>query len=162
MQLPDYTQDSTMTMHTDTDRSQRLSGLLDRLRAKGLRMTPQRLAILRALVMHHGHPTAEELHTALRDSFPTMSLATVYKTIALLKRHGEIIELEFSGRDNRFDGFNARPHPHLICTSCGKVMDPDVPGLRHMISDLAERTGFAVTSHRLDVYGTCPDCQKKR
>jgi len=151
---------------TDTDtersrRSRRLDDLLAGLKAKGLRMTPQRLAILRALVMHPGHPTAEELHKGLLDRFPTMSLATVYKTITLLKRHGEIMELEFSGRDNRFDAFNARPHPHLICTQCGRVMDPDMPGLADMIARLTTNTGYNVTSHRLDFYGTCPDCRKK-
>ena len=147
-------------------RTERLDGLLERLKSRGLRMTPQRLAILRALVMHPGHPTADELHTLMLRRFPTMSLATVYKTIALLKRHGEILELEFSGRDNRFDGFNARPHPHLICTGCGKVLDPDVPGLdamvRDLVRDLARNTGFDVTSHRLDFHGLCPDCRKKR
>lgn len=152
----------TMPTSTDTDRTKRLNDLLDSLRAKGLRMTPQRLAILRALVMDTDHPTAEELHRRLHGEFPTMSLATVYKTIVLLKRHGEVMELEFSARDNRFDAFNSRPHPHLICTGCGKVMDPDVPGLADMIQRLQDDTGYAVTSHRLDFYGLCPDCRAGR
>lgn len=152
---------------SDTPRATRLALLVDRLKALGLRMTPQRLAILRALVMDPDHPTAETLHKAVIDRFPTMSLATVYKTIALLKRHGEIMELEFSGRDNRFDAFNAHPHPHLICTGCGRVVDPylsgpDMPGLDAIISDLSRRTGFAVTSHRLDFHGLCPACQTRK
>lgn len=147
---------------TDAQRSARLADLLERLKGRGLRMTPQRLAILRALVMHPGHPTVDELHQALLPRFPSMSLATVYKTITLLKGVGEVLELEFSSRDNRFDGHNPRPHPHLICTGCGRVLDPRVPDLAHLISDLAQRTGYAVTSHRLDFYGLCPDCQKAR
>lgn len=145
---------------TDAQRSARLESLLERLKAQGLRMTPQRLAILRALVMHPGHPSAEELHQALLPQFPTMSLATVYKTISRLKGLGEVLEIEFSHRDNRFDGHNPRPHPHLICTGCGRVLDPQVPDLAQVITGLARRTGFSVTSHRLDFYGLCPDCQK--
>lgn len=147
---------------TDDQRAARLSSLLERLKGRGLRMTPQRLAILRALVMHPGHPTVEELHQVLQPQFPTMSLATVYKTITLLKGAGEVLELEFSSRDNRFDGHNPLPHPHLICTGCGRILDPLVPDLAGMIADLSRRTGYAVTSHRLDFYGLCPECRKKR
>ena len=145
---------------TDEQRAARLASLLERLKTQGLRMTPQRLAILRALVMHPGHPSAEELHRALLRQFPTMSLATVYKTISRLKSLGEILEIEFSHRDNRFDGHNPKPHPHLICTGCGRVLDPLVPDLAALVRDLSERTGFAVTSHRLDFYGLCPDCRE--
>ena len=149
---------------TDTEdktrRAARLSSLLDALKARGLRMTPQRLAILRSLVMHSGHPTAEELHRALIPECPTMSLATVYKTMAMLKQMGEVLELEFSSRDNRFDGVNPHPHPHLICTGCGRILDPAIPDLGDIIASLTESSGYAVLSHRLDFYGLCPDCRK--
>lgn len=136
----------------------RLADLQEKLRSEGLRITPQRRAILRALVMEQGHPTAEELHRSLLPEYPTMSLATVYKTITMLKHLGEVLELEFS-RDNRFDGHNPRPHPHLICQGCGRILDPDVPGLAEMIDTLKKSTGFSVTTHRLDFYGLCPDCK---
>lgn len=147
---------------TTTQRSARLSLLLERLKAKGLRLTPQRLAILRALVMHPGHPSVEELHQGLLPEHPTMSLATVYKTITLLKHLDEVLELEFSSRDNRFDGFNPRPHPHLICTGCGRIMDPDIPGLQELVAGLERSSGFAVATHRLDFYGLCPACQSRK
>jgi Fur family peroxide stress response transcriptional regulator len=143
------------------ERAARLSELTARLKALGLRMTPQRKAILGALVMHPGHPTAEELHKALLPEFPNMSLATVYKTLARLKDIGEVQELQFSSRDNRFDGRNPRPHPHLICTRCDRVMDPGLPGLNGMIEELHRRTGFRVTSHRLDFFGLCPRCRNE-
>lgn len=140
-------------------REDRLTGLKRKLKDLGLRITPQRLAILRAVVMHPGHPTVEELHKELLQEFPSMSLATVYKTITMLKQQDEILELEFS-RDSRYDGKNPRPHPHLICKSCGKIIDPQVPGLAEMIESLQQSTGFSVTSHRLDFYGECPQCKK--
>lgn len=144
-------------------RKKRLEDLLGALKQDGLRMTPQRLAIVRALVMNGGHPSAEELHTALLPDFPTMSLATVYKTIALLKRMHQVIELEFSSRDNRFDGLNPQPHPHLLCTQCGRVCDPPAPRLDILLHDISRDTGYEIVSHRIDFYGLCPDClaQKK-
>lgn len=141
-------------------REQRLETLCARLRERGLRMTPQRLAILRALVMHPGHPTVEELHRELQAAFPTMSLATVYKNISLLKREGEVLELEFSGRDNRFDGLRTEPHPHLICTGCGAVVDPFAPCLDDMLAAMRRDSGYEVTGFRLDFYGLCPACRK--
>ncbi len=143
-------------------REVRLRSLLAELKDSGLRMTPQRMAIVRALVSHEGHPTAEELHQALLPAFPTMSLATVYKTIALLKRMHQVIELEFSSRDNRFDGLNPHPHPHLLCTRCGRVCDPALPDLAAILEDLAVSTGYAVESHRLDFYGICPECLSQK
>ncbi|MEW6267156.1 MAG: transcriptional repressor [Thermodesulfobacteriota bacterium] len=152
----------TTRLDINPQRSARLDNLLDKLKARGLRMTPQRLSILRTLVMHSGHPTVEELHRILTIDYPSMSLATVYKTITLLKMMGEVLELEFSNRDNRFDGNNPRPHPHLICTSCRRIFDPLIPDLSRIIEELSRKTGYSVTSHRLDFYGLCPDCQRAR
>lgn len=148
-----------MSEHEES-RTERLNHLLTKIQERGLRMTPQRVAIIRALIMHPGHPTVDELHTALLDKFPSMSLATVYKTITLLKQMGEVIELEFSSRENRFDGHNPSPHPHLICTKCGAVVDPEVDGLGDIIKEIKNNSGFVLTSHRLDFYGLCPTCQR--
>lgn len=149
-----------MTDSGETSRREaRFSSLVETLKARGLRMTPQRLGILRALVMHPDHPSAEKLYQGLASEYPTMSLATVYKTIAMLKQAGEVLELEFSGRDNRFDGFNPRPHAHLICAGCGQILDPPMPNLGRIMETLAEKTGYDVISHRLDFYGLCPDCR---
>jgi Fur family peroxide stress response transcriptional regulator len=147
------------TAETISDRSTRVDELISRLRERGMRMTPQRMAIVRALVMNGGHPSAVELHRRLLPEYPTMSLATIYKTINMLKEIGEVLELEFSSRDNRYDGHNPLPHPHVICTSCGQVLDPPVSGLDGIIGELAGRTGYEISSHRLDVYGLCPDCR---
>ncbi|MGE4555943.1 MAG: Fur family transcriptional regulator [Desulfovibrionaceae bacterium] len=143
------------------ERLARLDRLMGRLKEHGLRMTPQRAAILRALVMDPNHPSVETLHRRLVADYPNMSLATVYKTMNLLKELGEVRELEFSSRDNRFDGFIPQPHPHLICTRCGRIIDPDVPELKDLIENLVHATGFDVQSHRLDFYGLCPSCLKK-
>lgn len=141
---------------------ERQADMAARLKAAGYKLTPQRLAILKVLAASEGHPSAEQVHARLQPEHPSMSLATVYKTIALLKRAGEVLELQFSDRDNRYDGHRPEPHPHLICTACGAIVDPDLPGLDNLAEELSRRTGFVVSSHRLDFYGLCPACRAKQ
>lgn len=140
----------------------RLDAIVRRLRQSGHRISPQRLAILRVLAESSDHPTAEDVHKRLASQFPDMSLATVYKTIAVLKQCGEILELQFSGRDNRYDAKAPAPHPHCICLACGAIADPPAPGLAALTQALAAASGYDITSHRLDFYGLCPACQTKK
>ncbi len=125
-------------------------------------MTPQRIALLHLLAESRDHPSAAHLYAQLKKQFPTTSPATVYKTLALLKEMGEILELGFSDDDNRYDGNRPYPHPHLICVRCHKIMDPEVKFLETMEQEVAEMSGFQIVGHRLDLYGICPDCQRQR
>ena len=143
--------------------SQRLESLFARLKERGHRLTPQRAAILHALVEHPGHPSVEELHRQLLHSFPSMSLATVYKTIAFLKEQGEVLELGFGEAGCRYDGRRPEPHPHLVCTRCGAIRDcgpQEDRALRAMLLELADHAGFSLDHHRLDLFGLCPNCRK--
>lgn len=148
-------------VHLSRDRDARLESLLLKLKAHGMRMSPQRKAVLQALVASEEHPSAEEIHRKLLPQIPTLSLATVYKTLNMLKQLGEVLEIEFSSRENRFDAVNPKPHPHLICNRCGKVADPRLPDLARIIQNLEQDAGFSITSHRLDFFGLCADCAKK-
>ncbi len=143
------------------DPAERLRQMTARLKERGHRLTPQRLAILRILAESRGHPSVEDIHKALLKDFPTTSLATVYKTITRLKDENEVLELEFSDLANRYDGNTPTPHPHAICTRCGAICDPDTPPLEELAKLVADRTGFRITSHRLDFYGLCPKCQEQ-
>lgn len=140
----------------------RLDHVLSRLRERGQRITPQRLAILRILAESEGHPSVEEIYSIILKDFPTTSLATVYKTITLLKELGEVLELEFSHGSNRYDGSRPFPHPHVVCTRCKRIVDPDLASLSAMTAEVSEQTGFQVVNHRLDFYGLCPECQEKK
>ena len=104
----------------------RLQTLVQKIRQHGHRLTPQRMAILRILADSTGHPTVEQVYEQVRAQFPMTSLATVYKTVTLLKEEGEILELSFGGESSRYDGHNPQPHPHLICIRCGTILDPDL------------------------------------
>lgn len=137
----------------------RLKQMLLKLKENDFRITPQRYAVLNVLVNSSEHPSVESIHEKLIENFPTMSLATVYKTINLLKREGEILELEFSDLGNRYDGKKPYPHPHVICSECGKIVDPSQLNLEEITNKMMEETGFRIVTHRLDFYGICPDCQ---
>lgn len=147
--------------HEPLTNAQRLERMLGRLKEQGLRITPQRLEILRILSESVGHPSVEDIHAKVRVKFPTTSLATTYKTVALLKDLDEVLELGFADGSNRYDGNKPYPHPHVICTVCRKIMDPDLSMLCDMTEEVTRETGFRITTHRLDFFGLCPDCQKK-
>ena len=88
----------------------------------GIRPSLQRLAIMEYLVTHPTHPTADEIHTALSPSMPTLSKTTVYNTLKLLAAHRAILLLDIDERNSRFDG-DVSPHAHFRCRNCGAVYD---------------------------------------
>ena len=147
---------------TDADTARagwRLEQMVSRLKARGHRMTPQRLAVFKAILAEAGHPSAEQVFRAVAGEYPSMSLATVYKTLTLLKQEGEVLELGFAGQESRYDGLIPKPHPHLVCRRCGEIVDPPFLDLEPLTRDMADRTGYRIDFHRLDFYGLCPRCQ---
>jgi Fur family peroxide stress response transcriptional regulator len=144
------------------DPKDRLDKMIHKLKEHGFRVTPQRLAVLKILAASHGHPSVEMIFERVKPDFPTTSLATIYKTVNLLKDLGEVVELDFSGESNRYDGNKPYPHPHLICTKCKSVVDADVDGLTELAQYLAEKTGYQILTHRFDFFGICPRCQETR
>ena len=141
------------------DPQTRFEELVNKLREREYRLTPQRIALLRLLAASDGHPSAAHLYDQIEAQFPTTSLATVYKTLNVLKEMGEVLELGFSDGDNRYDGNNPRPHPHLICINCRNILDSEANLAQSLIQEVAQSSGYQIISHRLDFYGLCPDCQ---
>lgn len=139
----------------------RLDDILSKLRQRHCRITPQRVAILKVFLGSNEHPSVEQVYTQVRANFPTTSLATVYKTVHLLKEIGEILEISGADGSNRYDGNKPYPHPHLICNKCKTIMDPHVHLLEQLTAELAKTTGYRIVSHQLDFFGICPACQKK-
>jgi Fur family peroxide stress response transcriptional regulator len=137
----------------------RVEELVTVLRGKGHRLTPQRLAVLRVLVGSADHPSVEQIYEEVRRQHPMISRATVYKTVETLKEMAQVLELEFSGAGNRYDGRRPEPHPHLVCRGCGSIRDVELPALSREAREVAEKTGYELLGHRLDLYGLCPACQ---
>ena len=138
---------------------QRLDQMLAKLRDHRFRITPQRLAVIKVLAASEGHPSVDQVYETVRRDFPTTSIATVYKTVSLLKQIDELLEISFPDGSNRYDGNKPYPHPHVICTRCKKIIDPDLSGLEDMTKEVAKETGFRVLTHRVDFFGICRDCQ---
>jgi Fur family peroxide stress response transcriptional regulator len=140
----------------------RLEEMTTKLRERGFRLTPQRMAVLKILAHSKKHPSVEQIYEDVRVDFPMTSLATIYKTLTLLKEVGEVMELGFGDEHNRYDGNKPYPHPHLICNRCRQIIDLDIASLQKLAEDLARRTGYRIETHRLDFFGICPSCQEKR
>lgn len=134
-----------------------LKEALDTLKGTGVRITPQRHAILEYLINSMSHPTADEIYKSLEGKFPNMSVATVYNNLRVFREVGLVKELTYGDSSSRFD-FVTTNHYHVICESCGKIVDFHYPGLDEVEQFASHVTGFNVNSHRLEIYGNCPEC----
>jgi Fur family peroxide stress response transcriptional regulator len=134
-----------------------LRDALDNLKSTGVRITPQRHAILEFLIQSMIHPTADDIYRALEGKFPNMSVATVYNNLRVFREAGLVKELTYGDSSSRFD-FVTNDHYHIICDDCGKIVDFHYPGLDEVEHLASHVTGFKVNSHRMEIYGTCPTC----
>lgn len=127
-------------------------------RELGIKLTPQRLAIIKFLENHKNHPSAEDIYKAVKKKYPMMSFATVYNTIEALKNSGGLLELTIDPGRKRYDP-DISYHHHLICNNCKKIMDIhaeyslDIP-------DHA-RESFEILGNHIEFYGICNDCKAK-
>ena len=127
---------------------------------KNLKLTPQRYAIYKYLKSTKSHPSAEMIYDNLKANYPTMSRATIYKTLKTLIELGVVIELNV-GEDNfRYDA-NTSQHPHIICLSCGRVDDIENADFNFLDDEAKKYTDYKIDTHQLYFYGICPECQKK-
>lgn len=134
---------------------------IQKLKNEKIRVTPQREAILEYMVESQSHPTADEIYRALSDRFPNMSAATVYNNLRLFVKVGFVKEMSYGDASSRFD-FTSTQHYHAICEECGEIVDLYYPVLDDVEMVAKSLVGFEVTHHRMEVYGICPQCQKKR
>ncbi len=144
-----------------THTTSRLDALMRKLRARGGRMTPQRMAILKALLAAD-HPTVEQIYEAVRRDFPMTSEVTVYRTLALLRDEGEILELGAGDAVARYDGMRPNHHPHLVCSECGRVMDSPALDVRPLVAEMERLAGHWALSEEVHFYGICPSCQARK
>lgn len=133
--------------------------IIERLRARGGRMTPQRRLILEALEGTSGHPTAEEVHVLARRRDPRLHLSTVYRTLRWLEAEGWVSSRWFQEeRQERFDPATPSEHHHFVCTSCKSVIEFDDPLIPRVKSAFERRVGASVGVISVELYGLCPNC----
>lgn len=130
-------------------------------RAKGLKITHQRLEVFRELAASVEHPSAEQIYERIRKRLPTISLDTVYRSLATLNESGVVARVEVLDDRCRFDA-NTDRHHHFVCTECLKVIDFLWPGFDSLpIPDDAKKLGIVQTP-QAEIRGICSECSKKR
>ncbi len=127
------------------------------LRAVGIRVTPQRLAVYEVLRESDDHLSAETIFQRVRATQPSLSLATVYRTLEMLRDAGLAVEGRL-GDSRNFYETNVEPHFHLVCIDCHTVQDLDPEQAVRLQREMTERSGYRIRWSRLEFYGSCIDC----
>jgi Fur family transcriptional regulator, peroxide stress response regulator len=133
---------------------------IEAIRGKGYKATPQRIAICRIALNSREHPSAQQLYDQVKKIHPTVSLATVYKTLEVLRDLDLVQELNFPKGQARFDSY-MNPHINLICVKCGKITDIDDVTTGEIAKKVAAVTKFKPNGQRVDVYGICQQCSAR-
>jgi Fur family peroxide stress response transcriptional regulator len=141
-----------MSSHLKSDAS-----AIEALRSKGYKATPQRIAICRIALNSRTHPSAQEVYAEVKKIHPTVSLATVYKTLEVIRDLDLVQEINFPKRQARFDSY-MNPHINLICLKCGIIKDLEDVAVKEITRKVAAATKFKPTGQRVDVYGICQKC----
>ncbi len=137
------------------------------LKENGLKVTTQRVAILEVLSNRPDeHLTAEEIYDCVKEMFPDIGLATVYRTIQVLSELKLIDKLNLDDGYTRYEIGNrnleskSHHHHHLICLECGQVFTFQDDLLEKLEDKIEETMGFTVVNHEVKLYGTCSECKK--
>ena len=141
-----------MTTYLKSDAS-----AIEALRSKGYKATPQRIAICRIVLNSRAHPSAQQVYNEVKKIHPTVSLATVYKTLEVLRDLDLVQEINFPKGQARFDSY-MNPHINLICSKCGTITDLDDITVEEITRKVAAATKFKPTGQSMDVYGICQKC----
>ena len=133
---------------------------IEALRSKGYKATPQRIAICRIALNSREHLSAQQIYDQVKKIHSTVSLATVYKTLEVLRDLDLVQELNFPKGQARFDSY-MNPHINLICVKCGKITDIDDVTAEEIAKKVAAATKFKPNGQRIDVYGMCQQCSAR-
>jgi len=140
-----------MTIYRHSDAS-----AIEALRSKGYKATPQRIAICRIVLNSRDHPSAKQVYDEVKKIHSTVSLATVYKTLAVLKDLNLIQEFNLPQGQARFDSY-MKPHINLICLQCGSITDLDDNSMIEITRKVAAAK-FKPKGQRIDIFGICRKC----
>ncbi len=133
--------------------------MLDALGRAGERVTEPRRAVAQLVAAHDGHFTAADLVEEARDAYPRLGRATVFRALDLFAGLGLVERIDMPDGGHAYVACDTTHHHHLICTSCGRALDVDDPGLAEVLERIGARADFAVTAHRLELFGVCAPCR---
>ncbi len=124
-----------------------------------LKYSRQRESIKDYLSSTYEHPTAETVYLNVKNSFPNISLGTVYRNLNLLAELGEALKISTPNGGDRFDG-HTHQHYHFCCNKCGRVMDLELSDLSYINKEAEKTFDGTIENHSMLFYGTCGECQK--
>jgi Fur family peroxide stress response transcriptional regulator len=138
-----------------------LDRLLSKLEAAGRKLTPQRVAVCKALLAYGGHPTTGQVWKAVHDADPAISQATVYNTIAVLEELRLLKRLDIAGDEHTHYDLDLAPHVNAVCKRCGRIDDVYTDTLEALLGLVAVRSGYTIDPHEgMIVYGLCGACRQ--
>lgn len=132
------------------------------VKQKGLKYTEQREIVLNVLLHANEHLTAEEIYNLIKQQNPdsNIGIATVYRALSFLEEVHLITSINFGVDGKKYESNKKEHHDHLICTSCGKIVEFLDEEIEKRQDRIAKKNKFKITSHSMQLYGTCPDCQE--
>jgi Fur family peroxide stress response transcriptional regulator len=141
--------------------ARRLAEFAERCRVGGLAVTPQRIAIIKALLDSGEHPRADAIYATVRAQHPHISLATVHRTLETLCEIGEARKVTMLHESARYDG-NVTPHHHVVCVNCRRIRDIEIPHLDRLLAEHSALGEFKLIGSSLEIHALCDNCGGKR
>ncbi|MDP3464221.1 MAG: Fur family transcriptional regulator [Sulfuricurvum sp.] len=140
-----------------------LSDFKQLLKANGLKFTIQREVILEMLYNSDEHLTPEGLHHLIQEKHPDLNtgIATVYRTLSLLEDSAMVTSLSFGAQGKKYELGAKDHHDHIICTECGSISEFVDEEIELKQKKIAEKLGFLMQEHSMQIYGICKECQNK-
>ena len=127
----------------------------------GYRRTGARRSIAELIAARSGHFTAADLVADARRRRLTIGRATVFRTLDVLAELHAVERIDLPSGEHAYVACEPAHHHHVVCSTCGKSRDVDDAGWRAVVHDIEQRTGYRIDDHRLELFGRCPDCQRK-
>ena len=133
--------------------------LVEALEGAGYRLTDPRRAVAEMIAGRDGHFTAADLIDEARRSHPGLGRATVFRALELFASLNLVERVDLPAGEHAYVACERSHHHHAICTRCGRALDVDDQGLTDVLAAIGRRSGFRVTTHRLEIFGLCAACQ---
>ncbi|WP_419782858.1 Fur family transcriptional regulator [Malaciobacter marinus] len=149
---------------TNNNNEEVIEELKRMVKQKGLKYTEQREIVLDILINAEDHLSAEDVYNQIKTKYSdsNIGIATVYRALGFLEEVNLITSIAFGTEGKKYESNAKSHHDHLICTSCGKIVEFLDDEIEKRQDRIAKKNKFKITSHSMQLYGTCKDCQEEK